>query len=69
MSEVLNDTDRQSAAWQKLKAHLEAELVRLRRKNDADLPDIATARLRGQIAQTKYLLGLGEAKPPLKTED
>ena len=47
-----------SPLWLMLKEHLAERLVTLRSKNDAPLSADETARLRGQIAEIKYILGL-----------
>ncbi len=60
-------SDRQSALWQRLKAHLEARLAYLRAKNDsAKLSGDDTAKLRGQIAEVKALLTLGTDAPKIE---
>jgi hypothetical protein len=55
----LTEADLASALWLKIKQHLEARLDQHRRKNDNDLDPIATARLRGAIAEVKTLLARG----------
>ncbi len=60
----LNDTERNSAPWQKVKAELESRLDLFRRKNDSNLDAEQTAKLRGRIAEIKNLLALGEPPPP-----
>lgn len=58
---ALDAVERQSALWQKLEAHLQKRLVSHRIKNDAqNQTDIQTAALRGAIAETKHLIGLGQ---------
>lgn len=53
------DIDFSTPTWHQLRRWAEAELERARRRNDsADLDAIATARLRGEIAQLKRLLAL-----------
>lgn len=47
-----------SPLWIALKDHLTERLALLRGKNDAPLSVEETARLRGQIAEIKYILGL-----------
>lgn len=54
--------------WLKLKAQYEERLSMLRRANDEDIDEIRTTRLRGQIAEVKRLLALGEEKPKIKPE-
>lgn len=55
---VLTRQDQDSATWAKMKVYLELRLDILRKKNDGSLSDVETARVRGQIAMIKELLGL-----------
>lgn len=66
---VIEQNDRQSAVWLKLKQHLEAELQRLRAKNDGNLDERNTAILRGRIGQVKAILSLEKDAPPPPDED
>lgn len=66
---VLEVNDRQSAVWQKLKKHLEAELALLRAKNDRNLDEKRTAILRGRIEQLKMILALDKDVPQISEED
>lgn len=54
----LDHNDRVSPTWAKLAKHLKAQLERMRNENDGDKSDVATAKLRGRIAQIKYCLSL-----------
>lgn len=54
----LTDSERISACWVKVEKHIKAEIELLRLKNDAEMDQIATARLRGRIFQLKQLLNL-----------
>lgn len=56
---ILELNDRQSPAWVKIKAHLLERLEDHRIKNDGNLTEAETAKLRGRIAETLYILGLG----------
>jgi hypothetical protein len=47
-----------SPGWQQLRRWVEAELVKARLKNDADISDIHTAALRGEIKVLKRILDL-----------
>lgn len=67
--EILTKIERGSSVWQKIEKRLKEELESLRRKNDGNLPEIATARLRGQIAAVKDLLSIGTDKPTMPKED
>ena len=64
---ILNEFDLQSATWKKLSAFLEQRLAEHRKRNDHDQPDGDTAKLRGRIAEDKFILDLGRDKPaPVK---
>lgn len=64
MTFVLNQADRDSGLWQRLKQHLESERDLLRRKNDSPLlDDRTTAVTRGRIAQLNELLALDSPAP------
>lgn len=66
---TLNDVERQSALWKKLEAYLQERLQTCRKKNDGDLGELETARLRGEIRAIKQLLAVGESLPPMETDD
>jgi len=56
---VLDANDLRSSTWVKLRAHLNEELARMRIKNDNDSYDaVETAKIRGDIARLKKMLGL-----------
>lgn len=60
---TLNDMERSTPLWQRLRAHLADELRQLRAKNDSTtLDERTTAHLRGQITAVRKLLALDEAK-------
>ena len=59
---LLTDADKRTALWDKLVQHFEERRDEYRRKNDGDLDPVATARLRGRIKETEYLLSLGNAE-------
>ena len=65
---LLDQADRQSAAWVKIKAHFTERLQDHRIKNDGRLADIETAHLRGRIAEASYLLDLATPTPVIKPE-
>lgn len=54
----------QSPLWAKLKEHFENELTVLRERNDGDLDEIKTAKLRGRCAQIKEFLLLERPAEP-----
>lgn len=66
---VLTEIERQSALFLKLKMHFEERLARLRAKNDGLHEQDRTNRLRGQIAEAKYFISLGDKKPTPPEED
>lgn len=55
---TLSFGDRESALWKKLEPYMTRRLEMLRRRNEADLNDIETAKLRGRILELKSLLAL-----------
>lgn len=60
---VLTEIDIESGTWKKIKAHLEKRLQETREKNDGDKNEEATAKLRGRIAELKYLAALDSPAP------
>lgn len=65
MKSVLEPGDIQGPTWARLKAHLQDRLTSLRQRNDnATLSYDETQKLRGRIAECKYLLALGSPTPP-----
>ena len=63
MDLTLTPTERNTPLWQKLVKHYEARLATLRAKNDNSKPETETERLRGQIAECKEFLRLGQDAP------
>jgi len=63
----LSAADRRSTLWMQIEQHLNQRLDTLRRSNDGDRGEIPTALLRGQIAELKYILTLGQE--PRRVED
>ncbi len=59
----LTQIERQADVVQKIRKHYEDRLARLRSKNDNDLDDKETARLRGAISEIKTLLSALAATP------
>lgn len=49
--------------WPLIEQHLHKRLARLRKQNDGDMPEAATARLRGRILEIKALIALGDDPP------
>ena len=66
---VITEGERRGAVWHKLSEYLDAQLTVLRTRNDKDLSEHVTARLRGRIDAVKALLSLGTDKPVLVSED
>ena len=55
---ALTAADRQNPVWLKVKGQYETRLQELRMKNDGQADAIATATMRGRIAEVKALLDL-----------
>lgn len=66
---VLSHIEAQSAFWQKIKAHLDERLQRLREKNDGNLDERRTAELRGAIREIKNLAALDKPAPSVDATD
>lgn len=64
----LSDGEKMHPLWVRLKAHFEAELLRLRVKNDRALTEIETATIRGHIEFLKAAIRLGDDRPPTGDE-
>lgn len=61
--EILNDADRQSAVYKKIKKYLEERHETLRKQNDNPKNDVVdTAFIRGRIREISRLLGEAEPK-------
>lgn len=60
---TLSPGERHSALWVRLRAEMERRIAEKRAKNDAELDEIKTAHLRGQIACLKALIDLGNTPP------
>jgi hypothetical protein len=65
----LSATERHSATWTRIKAHLEERLGDHRRRNDGNLSFDETTKLRGQIKEILYLLETGEPELPTPMAD
>lgn len=66
---MLTLAERQSALWQKLKAHFEARQKSLHKRNAQLLPQDKTNQIRGQLAELTHTLSLGEDKTTTPPED
>lgn len=63
---AMNQAERMSPLWTKIREEVEKKLAALRIKNDDEtLTEAQTAALRGQIKFAKYLLGLGDDPTPI----
>jgi hypothetical protein len=61
---VLNEAERASHLWRRLKEHMEATRQELRETNDSPLLDDArTSDIRGRIGQLNDLLALDDPVP------
>lgn len=61
---LLDANDLRSPVWRKLRDHYETKLAKLRQQNDSpDIDPVATATLRGRIAEVKHSLALGNPVP------
>lgn len=70
MSNKLTPHEAQSAVWKKVKEVLNERLDKHRASNDKNLDEVSTAKLRGQIAEIKFLLDLDKPNPaPTKDAD
>lgn len=68
MTEKLTEAESHSKLWLKLKKIMEERLNKHRVTNDKNLDEVVTAKLRGQIAELKFLLDL-EIPDPAPTKD
>lgn len=71
MSEpFLNAQERDNPLWRKMQKRFEERLEKLRKQNDdSNLDPMKTARLRGQIAEVKLMLGLDKPPPESDKDD
>lgn len=61
----LTPADRQSQTWARLRTHLNERLQSMRAQNDGDLDPVATAKMRGRIAEIKAMLALEQDLPQI----
>ena len=64
----LTRSEKDSALWKKIEQYLQHKIDVCRRKNDGDLTEGETAKLRGRILAHKELLVLGESQPPVEAD-
>ena len=60
---TLSDIERHSALWKKISEHINEQIDIARKKNDGELSDTQTARLRGKLQAYKELVALGTPSP------
>jgi len=65
---ILSHVERDSPLWHRLMGYLDTRLKRLRIENDADKSPEATARIRGQIAEVKLMMGLNNDQPVVEPD-
>lgn len=65
----LSADESRSALWLKIKEYLEQRLAEHRLKNDNNLNEIDTARLRGRIAEDLKLLEMDKPDPANSAEN
>ena len=63
MPALIDNHERQSAVWLRLKEFYEARLTLLRSSNDGNLTPEQTAKFRGRIAEVKAFLSLDKETP------
>lgn len=68
-SPLIAEHERGSVQWQKIRKYAEERLELLRKRNDADMEERKTARLRGQIRELKNLLALDKPVPETEADD
>lgn len=59
----------ESPLWRKLEGMLTARLNSLRKQNDGEHDERRTAKLRGRIAEVKFLLALADLSAPEQEAD
>lgn len=63
------EPDFTSDTWKALAARYESRLEDLRRRNDGDLNEIQTAKLRGRINEIREFLALAKAPEQVANEE
>lgn len=66
---LIAEHERGSPQWQKVRKYAEERLELLRRRNDSDMDERKTARLRGSIRELKNLLALDQPVPETEADD
>lgn len=65
----LDIADRNSATWAKIKQHMEARMDLLAKRNEGDHDERRTNRIRGGIAELRYLISLGDERMKENPDD
>lgn len=65
----LTKVELDTAVWKRIEAHLNEQIESLRRQNDGDMDEIATAKLRGRISAIKSILALGIIPEPVQPSE
>jgi hypothetical protein len=63
---MISEGDRLHPIWMRLTTHLETRIALLRIKNEGDVSETQTARIRGGIAELKAILALGIPPPSVE---
>lgn len=63
---TITEDEKESKLWKKLKEHIETRLDLLRKKNDGNLDEFETARLRGRISELKSFFALDKEVPEIE---
>lgn len=61
----LTEFETQTAIWQRISTEVEEQLRVARIRNDCDMDERTTAKLRGEIRVYKEILGWAEPNPPI----
>ena len=68
MEPLLNEGDRQSVVWIKIKKYLEERLNMTRIRNDNSCDSAKTEKLRGRIAELVHLSALDKPMPKIEED-
>ena len=64
----LTPAHKTTSTWALIEKHLKERLDLLRKQNDSQPSEAATQKLRGQIAEVKALLTIGEDPPVMDSQ-
>jgi len=65
---ILTHVEKDSPLWRRLMGYLDTRLKRLRIENDAEKTPEQTAKIRGQIAEVKLMMGLNNDQPIIEPD-